>query len=687
MDIPESLAIPSSGTDVDGFPLPHRCEKCSHMVVFASAQKSGGEAYSEGLFKDTSLGNGRTFRLDDDIFDFEKFRTWTCPIYQSISWTHFAKAGRSIPRVRSAILYTKSYALERFPIDTAICEFIHEENDRFSTEYIRFNAFARDDDVSAKFIKGRKAPVDRTSNSFFQITQGWLNPCWKHESCSHSNLSHLPIRTLDVSDGLKIHIAKSNEKAMYAALTYCWGGFQTTTLSKATLPLWTTSMPGQTLPQTIKDAIMVTRTLGIKFLWVDALCVVQDDPVDVDAEVPRMVEIFSGAYFTIAAASATTSREGFLQTRAATGSWAHTFSLPFLDLDGSVGTISFCPIVRNDCNPLTEPIHSRAWTLQEYILSPRIIEYGTKHVRWICKSHRAFAGLQPLWVKNWAFDQVLGGFGPYIHHSLARRKQLTAVLGRTPDPEIDVTWNNLVHVFTKRKLSIAGDRPGAISGVAQSYAKLTGSKYYAGVWDHDPLALLWYKEDSKLRPNQRSNTAHQREPSWSWFSVDGAIEFLPYQPGLCIVGCQIESAVPNAIFGAVITGKITLKARLRQIHAGFESQGTRITLRFENDVDADIFPAHVYWDQTIEGVYAWFRGRDITFWLMEGSRGLISKERLDAVVGLVLVSDTTRKFYRRAGLFVFGRGYNVDEDAELDVGHKARWELFETSASEIFTIY
>lgn len=143
MDSLEQLAIASSDADADGFPLPHRCEKCSHMVVFASAQRSGEEAYSEGLFKDTSLGNGRTFRLDDDIFDFEKSKTWTCPIYQSISWSHFAKAGVSIPRVRSAILYTKSYALERFPIDTAICEFMYERNGKFSTEYIRFNAFAR----------------------------------------------------------------------------------------------------------------------------------------------------------------------------------------------------------------------------------------------------------------------------------------------------------------------------------------------------------------------------------------------------------------------------------------------------------------------------------------------------------------------------------------------------------------
>ncbi|KAF3809524.1 hypothetical protein GCG54_00012808, partial [Colletotrichum gloeosporioides] len=156
----------------------------------------------------------------------------------------------------------------------------------------------------------------------------------------------------------------------YVALSHCWGHHQPAKTTKATLDL----------PKTFQDAITVTRALGIDFIWVDSLCIIQDDPDDWAKEASQMASIYRNAYITIAATSAAGGEEGFLYDRRRriykstvelSGKIRHFFTRCFID---------HSPFSRHDktisSRPL--PLITRGWCLQEQILSPHLVHFTSQ---------------------------------------------------------------------------------------------------------------------------------------------------------------------------------------------------------------------------------------------------------------------------------------------------------------------
>jgi len=92
-----------------------------------------------------------------------------------------------------------------------------------------------------------------------------------------------------------LHISSPGERARYVALSYCWGGTQKVVTTLRTLSEHINTISLEILPRTIRDAIQVTKQLGIRFLWVDSLCIVQDDGVDKDKEIKLMGGIYKNA--------------------------------------------------------------------------------------------------------------------------------------------------------------------------------------------------------------------------------------------------------------------------------------------------------------------------------------------------------------------------------------------------------
>jgi hypothetical protein len=126
----------------------------------------------------------------------------------------------------------------------------------------------------------------------------------------------------------------------YAALSYCWGGPQTVTSTMATIQDRTQGVTMQSFPQTIQDAIYVTQNLGLRHIWIDALCILQDSPEDKAHELGQMARIYANSYVTIAATSARSVSEVFLQTREPRAQDPKWFPLPFTCPNGQMGTIS-----------------------------------------------------------------------------------------------------------------------------------------------------------------------------------------------------------------------------------------------------------------------------------------------------------------------------------------------------------
>lgn len=172
-------------------------------------------------------------------------------------------------------------------------------------------------------------------NNIFRKASTWLNDCVSnHPACqNHSTanpsdaLSLLPSRLLDLSHESNIIIVNVDqllssglltaaELSEYCTLSYRWGSGSHDCVLAAPFERLL-ELPLTSMPQTFKDAITVARALGVRFLWIDALCIVQPsasgDDTDWRAEGPRMGIIYEKAMFTIAATCANSTDEGFLE--------------------------------------------------------------------------------------------------------------------------------------------------------------------------------------------------------------------------------------------------------------------------------------------------------------------------------------------------------------------------------------
>jgi hypothetical protein len=197
-----------------------------------------------------------------------------------------------------------------------------------------------------------------------------------------------PARLIDVDCGEenKVKICSSRDvgEERYVALSHCWGRLEPKTKAKFSITTKNLSLRHQGFTidpeaKTFLDAVTLTRRLGIKYLWIDALCIIQDDAEDWAREAPRMEHIFSGAYCTIAVTSAADTLEGFLKQ------YDHQSSR-YIQLEYRPGKRMFvCDDVEDfDLHVIRSGLNNRAWVLQERILSRRTVHFSKSHIYWEC---------------------------------------------------------------------------------------------------------------------------------------------------------------------------------------------------------------------------------------------------------------------------------------------------------------
>lgn len=132
----------------------------------------------------------------------------------------------------------------------------------------------------------------------------------------------------------------------------------------------------------IADAVELTRRIGVRYLWVDALCIVQDDESDKVREIALMKDIYGCALATIIVEAASSASEGFLKNYGTT----KTFDLPYLSPDGQLSSIQI-----HELDGVEPPLRDRAWTLQEEVLSLRRIVFGEDTVSWRCRQSQKYS--------------------------------------------------------------------------------------------------------------------------------------------------------------------------------------------------------------------------------------------------------------------------------------------------------
>lgn len=185
----------------------------------------------------------------------------------------------------------------------------------------------------------------------------------KHSECPGSKRpwksGRLPWRVIDV-DHMCLYTSKPGEKAFYATLSYCWGGNQEFKTTKETFYSITQELPYKSLPKTIQDAFLVTQQVGLRYLWIDALCIIQDSESDVASWLAIMDDVYSECTVCIGAATAKSVKEGFLTPRPLPSA----MKLPF-DWGGRIkGHVWIPPPLLNP--PIREPLSTRVWTSRSY---------------------------------------------------------------------------------------------------------------------------------------------------------------------------------------------------------------------------------------------------------------------------------------------------------------------------------
>lgn len=399
-----------------------------------------------------------------------------------------------------------------------------------------------------------------------------------HEACQISPIGFVPSRLLEVSPGsdpnhIRLVEATSDGQRTWACLSYVWGGKQRHKTTMSILPQYLKDICLDVLPQTIKDAVSVCRELGIAYLWVDSFCIVQDDEVDKAKEIPQMALIYRHALLTIAASRAHTVEDGYLHhvSPLCYGRFAPT-SLRFRDRCGRESKMLVLTETHHKLvfHRPKEPIDARAWALQEQLLSPRLLSYTSHGLRWSCRCLIQHVNGHP--------DQV----------SLPR-----SVVGRIGEivpciPGLEMKpWDSVVRLYSPRQATLHSDKLVALSAVARTYSEENPGygAYLAGIWERSlPLGLMWWVLTEDIRPRP----LEYRAPSWSWASVDGAVQGilqnLEVDNYFKIVSARTRTVDSNE-FGAVTDGTLVVDARVRDCRVVKDIKKFPSHLNFFNILD------------------------------------------------------------------------------------------------------
>ncbi|KUJ19941.1 HET-domain-containing protein [Mollisia scopiformis] len=428
-----------------------------------------------------------------------------------------------------------------------------------------------EDNPAAKYVPGRRQGKELTSAAV-NVIHDWLEECHdKHKFCPKHLVRELPRRVVDVGRQgevslPRLHISKPGEKGEYAALSYCWGEDPQTMTTAATLSTYIQCLPSN-LSNSISDAITVCRKLGVRYLWVDALCIIQDDETDKAGQLSSMGTIYKQALFTIAAAGVAQASDSFLKGKGS--NFDPTFAhLPFFVDDSICGEVQIIEHGFRDVVPEdSQPLFSRGWTLQEMLLSPRLLIFDTNQLLLKCGELR-FKPVQTTYLSYEDYScpdmpsAVLGepnddtSLGTWGSKSMTRREEMQAS-----------TWAALVKEYSRRDLSFMSDRLPALAGVVAELSNSWGDRYVVGFWESSIIQhLAWSTNkyggfDRKTTFKGVNYDKPTGSPSWSWSTVPFGVHLGDVKlPNARMVDCVVEPTFLNAPFGQVKHALLTLEA-------------------------------------------------------------------------------------------------------------------------------
>ncbi|TQN64874.1 hypothetical protein CSHISOI_10541 [Colletotrichum shisoi] len=464
------------------------------------------------------------------------------------------------------------------------------------------------------------SPINLLPNSptTFALIKNWLRRCEVQHKCGILNLPSLMpsliLKVLSRDSAILIQVP-SNMRERYLAPSYCWGqGTQKLLLTKDNKPALMSGISMPQLDPTIRDAMITTYELGYELLWIDALCILQDDEDFKGRELRKMGDIYRCASFTIVASAAKEVSEGFLAKRASTMEKLVPADKPSQLVFKMEANWHY----RSSADPAPNRGTGRAWTLQEALFSRRQLQYRESQTTWICYCTEHKAQQYDGWVDaNWHCDPGYGDAGIL--------EEVTELLWNRLKPAhvstIHDCWYRLVTAYCDREMTHQTERPPAISAIAREFAFISGDEYHYGLWKSDLVMGLGWKVKAGSPPSREGRAAADPRKKSKDFDV---------------LGCYIDLSLPRGPSGEVqatdihIRGLIVSISPISKLYA--ESQG----VRSEDGV------IYIHLEDT----------DDDRLWTDSGTKAvlLVLNTETELVNGIVLVEKGTGR-YARVGTF------------------------------------
>jgi hypothetical protein len=436
------------------------------------------------------------------------------------------------------------------------------------------------DNPASKLIHAQATLAEFGSDQTFGAVRQWLGECVEsHPECPGDAPKELPTRLImvsplgvDVSARLCETLGKTGQ---YCALSYCWGGDQVHKTTREKYAAYLQELPYEELPQTIRDAFQVARSVGVRYIWIDSLCIVQDEKEDVAREMAKMFQIYFNSCFTISAASALTCRDGFLKRLSVNDTGL--FFLPIRVDKSTKGSVLLCregPYWAM-IGAYPQPINDRAWTLQEAMLTPRLLIFTGMDVIWKCQAgFKPEIAEHPRAVNEIHIENLYGppNESRWFPALVDCGYNFISIGGDEGRPSrsgdglevMQEQWCLLVENYTKRHLTVATDKLPGISAIARLLAPRLKSDYLAGLWRQNLVFdLMW-----SIHRFPRPEACKSGSPSWSWASVQGTIEYVGRRlvdSAAEAISCSVDLAYPQDPYGAVTGGVLEIRGHLTQV--------------------------------------------------------------------------------------------------------------------------
>ncbi|KAH8894471.1 HET-domain-containing protein [Thozetella sp. PMI_491] len=303
------------------------------------------------------------------------------------------------------------------------------------------------------------------------------------------------------------------------------------------------------MPATLREAAFVARDLGIRYLWIDALCILQGGSDDLEAQLDwklessRMNLVYGNAYITIVATASSDCGSGLIPR--SPGGEALKLSSRVKDKYCGTGVIDF------GC----EPLFGRGWAHQEWLLSARLLAFTSVGMQFFCD----------VWTVR----------STHACHSFRLPRSRNQFDARD--------WIKVIIDFCGRNLTEPRDKLPAISGLAKRFSEIANGAlgdYLAGLWRARlPHDLTWKRcPEAAMHFPQTTNSGRSyidkstRAPSWSWAAIDGPIRLAAYEKMLAtVLSCTTEPAPGHDEFGEVLSGTLVLRCPYTAVHVAQET--------------------------------------------------------------------------------------------------------------------